>query len=296
MWVFALLLATDTTAHSFPIALARAESVQVTITGVGRPVLLIPSLFGCASCYDRTVHLLAAAGYRTIVIEALGIGSGGHPEHADYSLTAQADRIASALDHLHVTQALVVAHTVGASIAYRLAYRRPDLVGAIVSLDGGPAEQATTPGFRRALRLIPWVKWFGGLRLIRKKIREELVRDSHDTTWVTAGIVAGFTAAPERDLDGTLRSYIAMGKSRESEHLSSHLVDIHCPVVMLIGRAAHQGGIGAEELALLGQHVARFSIDSVPGAGLYVYAEQPGAVLAAVQRVSAAPALGASAP
>lgn len=295
MWcLVALLLTTDTSSHSYSIAVSPAESVQVTIAGSGRPVVLIPSLFGCASCYRDVIGLLTKAGFRTIVVEALGIGIAGHPEHADYSLTAQADRIAFVLDQLGVTHAVLVAHTVGASMAYRLAYRRPDLVGGVVSLDGGPAEEAATPGFRRALRFIPWLKWFGGLRLIRKKVREELVRDSHDTSWVTDAVVSGFTAGPERDLDGSLKAYLAMGRSRESVVLSAHLAEIHCPVLLVIGAAAHHGGIGADELSLLGARVARFSIDSVPRAGLYVYAERPEAVLAAVRQVSTAATLGAA--
>jgi pimeloyl-ACP methyl ester carboxylesterase len=85
-----------------------------------------------------------------------------------------------------------------------------------------------------------------------------------------------------------------MGRSRESAVLSTHLGEIHCPVLIVIGAAAHHGGIGPEELGLLGTRVARFSIDSVPDAGLYVYAEQPQAVLAAVRRVSTAATLGAA--
>jgi pimeloyl-ACP methyl ester carboxylesterase len=288
MWCLVVLLLTaDHSARTVSIAVSPAESVQVTIAGSGRPVVLIPSLFGCAACYGRVTSLLAPAGYRTIVVEALGIGSASHPEHADYSLTAQADRIAAALDHLGVTQAVLVAHTIGASMAYRLAYRRPDLVRAVVSLDGGPAEEAATPGFRRALRFMPWVRWFGGLRLIRNKIREELVRDSHDTSWVTDQVIAGYTAGPERDLHGTLLAYLAMGRSHETERLSAHLAEIRCPVRLLIGAFAHQGGIGAAETELLRERVRRFSVDSVPDAGLYVYEERPDVVVAAVRQVSA---------
>ncbi|HUK20028.1 MAG TPA: alpha/beta hydrolase [Gemmatimonadales bacterium] len=295
MFYLALLLAADTGAHTFPLAITPAESVQVTIAGTGQPVVLIPSLFGCASCYQGSISLLTRAGYRTIVIEALGIGTGGHPEHADYSLTAQAERIAATLDRLGVRQAILVAHTVGASMAYRLSYRHPDLVQGIVSLDGGPAEAAATPGFRRALRLIPWLKWFGGVHMMRTRIRAELVRDSHDTSWVTDQIVSGFTAGPDHDLDAALKSYIAMGRSHETERLSAHLSQIHCPVLLVIGAAPHGGGIGHDELELLSARVPRFAVDSVPNTGLYVYAEDPAAVLAAVRRIAAWPALGAAA-
>jgi pimeloyl-ACP methyl ester carboxylesterase len=291
MWLLALLLVTDSTAHTFPVVVSAAETIQVTVTGMGQPVVLLPSLFGCASCYNQMTRLLTAGGYQTIMIEALGIGTAGRPPAADYSLTAQTDRIADALDQIGIVQAVFVAHTIGASLAYRLAYRRPDLVRGVVSLDGGAAEEAATPGFRRALKFIPWVKWFGGLRLIRKKIRDELVRDSRDPAWVTEAVVTGFTAGPERDLDGTLRAYVAMGKAHEGERLEPHLRDIHCPIVLLIGAAVHKGGIGDEELAMLTRELPHLRVDRVPDAGLYVYAEQPQAVFDAVHAMSLATAL-----
>src|SRR5207302_1528286 len=141
MWLLALAFLADTV-HTFSLPLSPAESVAVTVTGTGDPVVLVPGLFGSAFGYRAVIPLLTDAGYRAIVVEPLGIGSSARPEHADYSLTAQADRIAAALDRLSVRHAIVVAHSLGASMAFRLAYRRPDLVAGIVSLDGGPAARA----------------------------------------------------------------------------------------------------------------------------------------------------------
>ena len=156
MWLLALALVADTV-HTFSLALAPAESVEVTASGTGDPVVLVPGLFGSAFGYRTLIPLLTDAGYQAIVVEPLGIGGSARPEHADYSLTAQADRIAAALDRLGVRHAVVVAHSLGASMAFRLAYRRPDLVAGIVSLDGGPAEGAATRAFRRAMKLAPWI-------------------------------------------------------------------------------------------------------------------------------------------
>src|SRR6266550_2417302 len=148
MWLLPLALVADTI-HSFSLALSAAESVAVTVTGTGDPVVLVPGLFGSAFGYRTLIPLLTDAGYRAIVVEPLGVGNSARPQHADYSLTAQADRIAAALDRLGVRQAIVVAHSLGASMAFRLAYRRPDLVAGIVSLDGGPAESPATRAVRR---------------------------------------------------------------------------------------------------------------------------------------------------
>jgi pimeloyl-ACP methyl ester carboxylesterase len=284
MWLLPLLLLADTTS-SFQVMVAPGERVRVVSLGAGVPVVLIPGLFGSAYGFRHVLPALETAGYRSIVIEPLGIGISGRPERADYSLTAQADRIAAVLDTLHVTQAIIVAHAVGASMMYRLAYRRPDLVRGLVSLDGGPAEAAATPGFRRAMRFAPWIKWFGGLGLIRRKIRHNLVAASGDTTWVDSAALDAYTAGAAADLDGTLKAYIGMTRARETERLEPHLAQIRCPVFLLIGSAHHDGGISAAEVVLLRSQLHALTIDSVPAAGLFLQEERPDEVAAAVLRL-----------
>ena len=257
--------------------------MQVSVTGAGRAVVLIPGLFGSRFGFRNVVPRLTEAGYRVIVIEPLGIGSSARPEDSDYSLTAQAHRIAAVLDTLGVRAAVVVAHSLGASMAYRLAYQRPDLVGGIVSLEGGPAEAAATPSFRRAMRFAPWIKWFGGIGRIRVKIRSGLVAASGDTSWITDSVVAAYTAGAAADLDGTLKAFVRMAKAREPERLAPHLGDIRCPVRLLLGTAPHEGGVPAGDLDALRSGLRSLSIGSVPGSGLYIYEEQPQAVVDAVK-------------
>ena len=282
MWLLALVMLADSS-HAFPLAVSPAESLQVTEAGAvaAAPVVLIPGLFGSAFAYRKVIPLLTAAGYRTLVIEPLGVGSSGRPEHADYCLTAQADRIAAALDHLGVQRALVIAHQTSASIAYRLAYRRPDLVRGIISLEGGPAEAAATPGFRRAMQLAPWIKLFGGMGLIRKKIRKNLIEASGDASWVSDEVVDGYTAGAARDLDGTLKAYVGMARARERERLRPHLAQIACPVLLLWGA---QGVVGRLYDPL---EVWRTYATDVRGrpldAGHFLVEERPEATLAALR-------------
>src|SRR5213595_3125572 len=286
MWLLIVLLLADTS-RAFSIALAPAESVWVTVEGVGDPVVLIPGLFGSAFGYRSVLPRLVDAGYRTIVIEPLGIGTSARPEHADYSLTAQADRVAAALDRLGVGDAIVVAHSVGASMAFRLAYRRPDLVAGIVSLDGGPAERAATRSFRRAMTLAPWIKLFGGVKLVRRKIRGQLIKASGDPSWVSERVVDGYTAGAAHDLDATLKAFLAMAERREPERLQPHLAEVRCPVRLLLGTATHEGGVSAEEVAVLAAALPAFVVDSVAGVGHFIYEEQPAVVVEAVRRVRA---------
>src|SRR2546429_8312512 len=92
MWLLIVLLLADTS-RAFSIALAPAESVWVTVEGVGDPVVLIPGLFGSAFGYRTVLPRLVEAGDRTVVVEALGIGTSGRAGAADHSLTAPADPV-----------------------------------------------------------------------------------------------------------------------------------------------------------------------------------------------------------
>src|SRR5205823_13693252 len=151
-----------------------------------------------------------------------------------------------ALDRLGVRLSFVVAHSLGTLMAFRLAYRRADLVGGIVSLDGGPAESAATRAFRRAMKLAHWIRLFGGVKLVRKKIRGQLIRASGDSSWVTEGVVDGYTAGAAHDLDATLKAFLAMAERREPEGLRPHLGEVRCPVLLFFGTENPEGGIGAE--------------------------------------------------
>jgi pimeloyl-ACP methyl ester carboxylesterase len=291
VWLLAVLVLTDSasTTRVLRIPVAPAESLAVEVSGraAGAPVVLVPGLFGSAFGFRKLIPLLTAAGYKAMVVEPLGIGSSSRPRKANYSLTAQAGRIAAVLDSLHVRGALLLAHSIGGSEAFRLAYHRPDLVRGLVSIEGGPTETALTPAFKRALRFAPWIKLFGGIRLIRHKIRGLLIDSSGDPTWVTDDVVQGYTAGAARDLDATLRAYLAMGDAREPEKLAPHLAEVRCPVRLVVGGARHDGDVGDQEVALLERTLRSFALDSVPGAGHFIYEEQPRAVLAAVSRLAA---------
>jgi pimeloyl-ACP methyl ester carboxylesterase len=268
------------------IEVAPGEVLRTTTLGAGQPLVLIPGIFGGAFGYRRIARPLAAQGYRVIVVEPLGYGWSSAPKKADYSFTAQTERVGRALDILGITRALVVAQSSGASIAFRLAIVRPELVRGVLSINGGPAESAATPGMRKAFKLGGFItKMAVDPARLRHDVRREIIRNSGDTSWVTAGVIRGYTAGQAVDLHASLDAFQQMSKSTEKESLADRLHECAVPVRLLIGTAPIPAGVTREQEALLSARLPDFQTDSVTGSGQYIHEEQPDAVLEAVDRL-----------
>jgi pimeloyl-ACP methyl ester carboxylesterase len=269
---------------SFRLIIAPGESLHVVRAGSGQPVVLLPGLFGCAFGFRHLLAVLPSMGNRVSVIEPLAIGSSSRPEHANYSLTAQADRVALALRRLEAEPVVLVAHSISASTALRLAIRHPELVRAVVLLDGGPMETVATKGFRQAMRYAPWVKWMGGMKRLQPFIRRDLIASSADSSWLTDAVLQAYIAGAAADLDGTLKAYVRMADTREPEKLAPRLHELISPVRLMVGATPHRDGISPDQIKLLAARLPRFTIDSVPHAGHYLFEEAPDAVVAAIGR------------
>lgn len=270
------------------IALAHAESLTVTVTGAGEPVVLVPGLFGSAYGFRKVTPLLVEAGFQVIVIEPLAVGTSSRPRRADYSLHAQAARVAGTMDSLGLTNAVLVGHSVGAAIMLRVALARPDLARAIVSLEGGPAESAVGDSFRRAVQYVPMIRLLGGRRMIRRVVRQSLERASADASWVTDEAIAGYTAGATPDVGATLLAYLSMAEAREPAPLAPRLGELRCPVRLLLGGAPHGSRPGDVELARLRAGVPRLTVQVIEGAGHFLHEEAPADVARAVQAARAA--------
>jgi pimeloyl-ACP methyl ester carboxylesterase len=284
---FALLTSPVDSVVVRDIQVGEGETLRTTSVGQGDAIVLIPGIFGGAFGYRKITGPLVAQGYRTVVVEPLGYGSSSHPKNADYSFGAQTQRVARTLDQMGIRRALVIAQSSGAAIAFRLAIQRPDLVRGLLSIDGGPAESAATPGMKKAF------KFGGGLvklamdqSKLRHDVRREIVKNSGDTTWVTDAVIRGYTAGQAADMGGSIDAFHRMSKAKENDSLADRLHQCAAPVMLLVGTVAHPAEVTADQRELLRSNLPRFTADSVRGAGQYIPEEQPGAVLAAVGRLS----------
>ena len=287
MMMLLLLIALDSTSVS-RIAVAPRESLTVRTTtptstvGGGASVVLLPGLLGGTFAFRKVTPDIAAAGHPTYVIEPLGVGTSSHPDDGDYSLDAQADRIAAVLDTFDVTNAVIVGTNFGASVAMRVAYRHPERVAAVLLLDGGPVDRSSTGGASVALRLAPVLKLFGGRGIARRRIGEAMREYSADPSWVTDSVVEEYARPIANDLGGAARVLSAMRRASVAAPIAENLWRIRQPVRLLIGASNRRGGIESNETTLLTERVPDFGVDSVAACGAYVHEERPEVVVQAI--------------
>jgi pimeloyl-ACP methyl ester carboxylesterase len=171
---------------------------------------------------------------------------------------------------------------VGAGAGFRLAVRHPDLVRAVVSIDGGVVETALTPGLRSALRFAPFVRFFGAGGRIRRRIASGVAEASGDTAWLTPDVIEAYTKGSSGAQERVLR---AMGSAREPEPLEPNLARIRCPVLLLTGTAGSVAAPSVEEVARMRARLPSLAVERVAGAGHYIQEERPEVVVQAIERM-----------
>jgi pimeloyl-ACP methyl ester carboxylesterase len=266
------------------IVLAPAESLRVTIEGPeGAPtVVVVPGIVSPAFAFRHILPPLAEVGIRGVVVEPLGIGWSSRPGNADYSHTAQAARIAAVMDTLGIHDAVVMGHSIGTAIALRLALARPDLVSRLLLVEGGALESAAVPGVKKALKFSFLIKLFAGRGRIRKELRKGLIASAGDTTWITDEVIDSYTAGPAGDVGAVLRALKGMQRAVEPDSLTPQLSSLTIPVRLLVGGAAHEGGVTPGRIRVLENRLQDFQQRVVYGAGLHIHEEQPEVVVQAL--------------
>jgi len=137
-------------------------AVQVLVEGDNRgsPIVLVHCYTCSMRWWDEMAPLLADK-HEVIRVDLLGHGGSDKPS-TGYSMEDQASAIAQALASLGVSDATVVGHSLGGTVATALAAQSPELASRVVDMDQAPdnsygeldftARLAFTPVIGQAMR------------------------------------------------------------------------------------------------------------------------------------------------
>jgi pimeloyl-ACP methyl ester carboxylesterase len=105
--------------------------------GSGEPLVLLHGNGSMIQDFESSGLVdLAARNYRVIIIDRPGFGHSSRPRNVVWTPDAQAQLIRRSLERLGVSQAIVLGHSWGASVAVALALKFPDLVRGLVLASG----------------------------------------------------------------------------------------------------------------------------------------------------------------
>lgn len=105
--------------------------------GSGEPLVLLHGNGSMIEDFESSGLInLAAKNYRVIAFDRPGFGHSNRPRKVVWTPEAQAELIKHALARLDISNAIVLGHSWGASVAVALALKFPDLVSALVLASG----------------------------------------------------------------------------------------------------------------------------------------------------------------
>lgn len=132
----------------------RADSggvgIDYSVTGDGRPVILLHGFPDSRQLWDAQVEALAGAGFKVITPDLRGYGASDKPDDPNaYAIPFLAGDVLAVLDAEGVEQAHVVGHDWGAALAWATASLVPDRVDHLVALSVGNPQAFAAAGLEQ---------------------------------------------------------------------------------------------------------------------------------------------------
>ena len=206
--------------------------------GSGRPLVFIHG-FGASRDSWRFLVEGLKEDYRFVLFDLKGHGHSDRPYDTRYSLQDHAEIVTGLMNHLKLSNVVLVGHSFGSAVALFTALRSrnasPPLVSGLV-LFAGSVDRHRLPLFLRLLR-VPVIGWLG-MKFTSASFRTRiaLMRAYHDDSKVTDSVIemyARYLRIPGTDhaMLETAKQFVPANLSQLKEELKT----LEVPVVHIHG-------------------------------------------------------------
>lgn len=260
--------------------------------GSGPPLVLLHGNGSMIQDFESSGLIdMAAKNYRVIVFDRPGFGHSSRPRNVVWTPKAQAELINSALNQLGVSNAIILGHSWGASVAIALALQHPELVRGLILASG-----YYYPTFRPGLAVIstPAIPILGDiLRLTLSPLISRLI-------WPLAiATIFGPRPAPKKfegfPKEMAIRASQIRASAAESAlmipdafHFGDLYRNLKMPIVIIAGDKDRIVDIDAHS-ARLQRAIPQSKFIRLAGLGHMIHQNDPEAVLAAINQVAEDP-------
>jgi len=252
-----------------------AVELAARSTGDGPPLLVLHGLLGQGRNWQAIAKRLAATGRRLHLVDLRNHGGSPRARPTDYG--AMAADIEALLDRLGLERASLLGHSMGGKVAMWLALSRPARVDRLVVADVAPVRYAH-PAFARYMTAMRGLDLTAlGRRSAVEAALEGVDPDPRVRAFLSSNLEvteAGLRWAP--DLDALLADLDAiLGFPEGATRLA-----FAGPTLFLLG--ARSDYLGPEHEPLVRRLFPRAEIQRIAGAGHWVHADAPEAVVTAL--------------
>jgi pimeloyl-ACP methyl ester carboxylesterase len=241
--------------------------------GAGPPVILLHGLFGAAKNLGAIARALSGQT-RVISLDLRNHGASPHAATMDYE--AMAADVAETAAAMGIAQAAVIGHSMGGKTAMALALTRPAFVQRLMVLDIAPVTY--NHGYDSYVRAMKSLK-----------LSPALTRQAADAALATE--------IPEPAFRAFLLNNLVLG---DQPHWRAALDEIGAAMSQLLAWADPPGApftgpalfvrgeksdyVRDAAFAKIGALFPQYTMETVKNAGHWLHAEQPGAVISALER------------
>jgi pimeloyl-ACP methyl ester carboxylesterase len=259
--------------------------------GSGTPLVLLHGNGSMIQDFESSGLIdLAAKNYRVIVFDRPGFGHSDRPRNVVWTPAAQAELINSALQRLGVSDAIVLGHSWGASVAVALALKYPDLVQGLVLASGYYYPTLRPDVVALSAPAVPLVGDILGHTIspIVSRVMWPLLMTK----------IFGPRSVPEKfegfPKEMALRPSQIRASAAESAlmipdafHFRDKYANLKMPVVIVAGEGDRLVDIDAQSTRLH-RDVPQSSFHRVPGTGHMIHQTATGVVMSAIDEVAIA--------
>jgi pimeloyl-ACP methyl ester carboxylesterase len=257
--------------------------------GSGEPLVLLHGNGSMIEDFESSGLIdLAAKTYRVIVFDRPGFGHSDRPRNVVWTPAAQAELIKHALGRLDVSNATVLGHSWGASVAVALALKYPDLIRGLVLASGYYYPTARPDVIAMSAPALP---------LIGDILSHTLSPLISRATWpLMMAKIFGPRPVPEKfgafPKEMALRPSQIRASAAESAlmipdafKLRNHYADLKMPIVIIAGEQDRLIDIDTQS-ARLHSDISQSSFRRVPGNGHMIQQTATGQLMSAIREVA----------
>jgi pimeloyl-ACP methyl ester carboxylesterase len=205
----------------------------------GSPVVLIHGYATSMGWWDKLAPLLTDK-HRVIRVDLLGHGGSEKPK-AGYSMEDQANAIALALGQLKVSDATIVGHSLGASVATALAEQSPEIAPRVVDIDQAPDDSYGELSFTAKLGYVPVIGQ--ALNRLTDIAPDSVVRDQYKQAFAPGFSIASAFEDPDQPVEDLREmTYTSFNEVADAESdysgdrpLNERLSSAQVPLLVIFG-------------------------------------------------------------